>query len=470
MGPVLLFRGARNDEWRLSALVALPREAAPPLLTVGGVQRQPVELQARRGHRLWRVDFGLPLSEHESSLEYSVSDRRFRIALPPRQGALRLAYTACNGSADEPGWSGPSARNAGWDQLAGQHARRPFHLLLQGGDQLYADDVWRAVPALAAWHRLPRRQRLAADLPGDAIEAVRDHYFLSYLRQWSQPELAPVLAAIPSLMMWDDHDIFDGWGSLRAELQDCAVYRAVWTCAREAFAQFQLGELPGRREHFGWNRRLGAVGIIAPDLRSERRRDRIMGEAGWRDLTAVLAQWTDCRHLILLSSVPVVHVDLGPLERILQFIPGQQSHQDDLRDQWQSPAHRAEWQRLLLVLRDFAAASGARITVVSGEIHLGARGVAEIGELSLHQLIASGVVHAPPPAAWTAFLELLARRRWRPFDEVRLRMLPIPGLGRRYLAARNWLALDLSADGALDATWNVIDAPAAYRVTMAAVG
>jgi hypothetical protein len=47
-------------------------------------------------------------------------------------------------------------------------------------------------------------------------------------------------------------------------------------------------------------------------------------------------------------------------------------------------------------------------------------------------------------------------------------MLPIPGSGRRYLAQRNWLVLEISKDGTLDATWNVVDKSASYQLRLPA--
>ena len=66
--------------------------------------------------------------------------------------------------------------------------------------------------------------------------------------------MAAVFSTIPTLMMWDDHDIFDGWGSYDAELQNCAVYQGIFAAARDAFRLFQLQCAPNERVP-------GAVGI-----------------------------------------------------------------------------------------------------------------------------------------------------------------------------------------------------------------
>lgn len=40
-------------------------------------------------------------------------------------------------------------------------------------------------------------------------------------------------------MMWDDHDIFDGWGSYPPELQNCPVFSGIFFVARKFYLLFQ---------------------------------------------------------------------------------------------------------------------------------------------------------------------------------------------------------------------------------------
>lgn len=95
----------------------------------------------------------------------------------------------------------------------------------------------------------------------------------------------------------------------------------------------------------------------------------------------------------LLSSVSL----LGPL---MVAVPKMQKYEDDLRDQWQSRAHRAEWQRMLRLVRDMALRDGHNLTAVSGEIHPATRATMDLGQgLLLHQLVASGMAHRTPPEA-----------------------------------------------------------------------
>jgi hypothetical protein len=277
-------------------------------------------------------------------------------------------------------------------------------------------------------------------------------------------------------MMWDDHDIFDGWGSHSQALQNCAVFRSVWAAAREQFALFQLAALPERLPdgfgdpnggHFGWVFQVNDVGIIAPDLRSERTRYRVMGELGWRWFEKALERLSACKQVFLVSSVPVVNLDLSLLERLVAPLPpGRHFYQDDLRDQWRSYQHRAEWQRLVTRLLDFSQRTKTRVTILSGEIHLGALGVVTCAETQIYQLTASGIVHHPPPQLLACLFHVFSRGSRTVSKETSLRMLPLPSFERRYLAARHWLSLDYTATS-LQACWHVENSAKVAKLSLA---
>lgn len=131
-------------------------------------------------------------------------------------------------------------RNVLWRRLLRQHEGAPSHLLLQGGDQIYADEV-------VSLHRRARHNPLAAwsyrpkgDI-GTLRVAMRRERFRRNVELYRQPQLAQIMARVPMLAIWDDHDICDGWGSLPPERQDSDFDRAVFAVARELYLVFQHG-------------------------------------------------------------------------------------------------------------------------------------------------------------------------------------------------------------------------------------
>jgi hypothetical protein len=159
MGPVLVFRGSYSGWWHLSCLITSTDPNEPPPLSTGTDHVRPHALARRCHHVLWRYDFAFPIERTPSDREYCIGEQTYRVHVPAAGAALHIAFTACNGSERDDVWTDLNDRNAMWLDLAQEHSQNPFHLLLQGGDQLYADPIWRKVPALSAWRRLPLRKR-----------------------------------------------------------------------------------------------------------------------------------------------------------------------------------------------------------------------------------------------------------------------------------------------------------------------
>ncbi len=463
MGPILYFRSLTAEHCTLTAIVVTPGDSAPPPLCVGRDEGVPaLWLYGRGGKSVWQYTFAVGLKGAGPTATYAIGPQTWSLHLP-RLPHLRIACCSCNGEArDRPGDDDP-LRNERWRHLAAEHAANPLHLLLQTGDQLYADDVWRDVPALARWQQLDRDAQLQADWTPELAEAVADFYFDRYCRLWSQPDLAPLLASIPSLMMWDDHDIFDGWGSHAPGLQQCPVFQGLWSVARTFFILFQLGAvdtaLPNtigdpKGRHFGQAVTLGEVGIILVDLRSERTSDQVMGEWGWAWLRQALAQMASCRQVLFVSSVPLVHLDWTIPEHVLRYLQWFRHYHDDIRDQWRSHCHWDEWRRLVTALLDFSDYTHTRLTVLSGETHLGSMGLIERDDTRIYQLVSSGVVHHPPSAKVAALFGLWSRFSGTAFNDITVQLCPMPSLNKRFLAARNWLSLDYDPERSLQAIWH----------------
>ncbi len=460
VGPILLARGVALGRLQLAALLALPEAASPPpLIGSDGAAGAWTCLYRGHGGQVWRNDFSLPM---QPDAGYSLAGVNYPVAAD-LQADLVVAFVSCNGQEEHDTERALAERNAMWDRLAAEHAATPFSLLLQGGDQLYADEVTKAHPVLSAWHDRSRPDKAQLDF-SRAVEAAAEAFYLQrYLDTYSQPVVAGLLARVPSLMMWDDHDITDGWGSLPAELLDCPVGQGVFGVARRMFMLFQLGIAPDASPvpelapalSLGYAMRFPGFSVLLPDLRSERRPDRVMAEDGWHRLDQLLAATPKGDHILLVSSVPALGPRLSWVERALLKLPGTQGFEDDLRDQWQSRMHRPEWRRLLRLLEHHAITGDHAITIVSGEIHLATQASMPLADgRQLRQLVASGIAHRAPGNAYAIGLGWLARFGEDPLPGQPITLQPLPGQRRIYAAERNYLVLRRAA-GAWTAVWEL---------------
>ena len=71
------------------------------------------------------------------------------------------------------------------------------------------------------------------------------------------------------------------------------------------------------------------------------------------------------------------------------------------------------------------------------------------------QLTSSGIVHPAPSKLYADVLERLSRGTETIAENTTLELVPFPETGRRYIRARNWLALTFDEAGHLNAHWQV---------------
>ena len=458
VGPVLVLDDVSDGALHLSALFVIAKDEQPPPVVAPDGEAPAVLLSGYDHAAVWRARFTLPADRPSA---YSWNDTTYEVA-SDIGGDLRLAYVSCNGEETGDMDREGSERNAMWNRLRDEHRRRPFALMLHGGDQIYADELTEGHELSRDWpERIPRDPSRAA--LADLGHHLRERFFERYCALYSAPQFAWLAARVPSLMQWDDHDICDGWGSLRRTRTCSPVGQKLFAVARESCLVFQHaasdGDLPARfsnlaGQHLGWAIHGPGLRILAPDMRSERTRRQIMGTGGWAMMEAEAKREVHGRTL-LMSSVPLLGPRLSLLETVMVLIPRMQKYEDDLRDQWQSRAHRDEWRRMLRLVGNLAGKDGHDITSISGEIHLATRAVMEFGDgLHLNQLVASGITHRAPPRGWARFLGALSWLGEDPLPEYPIRIERLPGQANRYVAERNYLILERTG-GQWNARWDL---------------
>jgi len=548
VGPVLSFRGTNAGKWRVTALIGITTGSPVPKLTLEGKACPvPVVLLTRPKETILRYDLSCALQKEERVVEFGLEGEVFRwkFSVPGKDYAPRMAYVSCNGFSD------PAAmrklakpENAVWADLIENHDSelRPtsfeldkeqlwhesrihdkhlkrFHLLLMGGDQIYFDSIWEDVKSLKQWVGMSRKDQLKFKMNAALEQEIESYYFELYAKRWlpdtrrdwgkGLPNLdaADAMSRIPTVMMWDDHDIFDGWGSYSPEMQHCSVFQVLMRCARQAFWVFQLQhafeDLPpllaqqqrvniskqdpqfepiewsvkladdplalpflDKQPGFSFAHHIGPVSLYVGDLRTERSRTQVLGERSWKAMQDWLDTLRDgkpahpgskCQHLIFMSSVPVAHPKLSLAEGLLDTF-GQDdvldSNADDLKDHWSHGDHEGERKRLLETLTRVAEKKFLRVSIASGDVHVAAWGSCYRRDIpptsnwaQVQQFTSSGVVHPSliGVSEWL-FLQLLNQTasKVQSIDVQHcVEMMLFPGSNRYMMPARNWLAFEL---------------------------
>ena len=179
-------------------------------------------------------------------------------------------------------------------------------LLLLGGDQVYCDELERQREGKGFIKKLEKS--------GDATAVevkLKDAFIDQYHKYWSHDSLRKVFARIPSLAMWDDHDITDGWGSRLESFDGTEVkpsWRRYFNVAREAFEAYQAVRNPAPFTGSGYTSflDLGRLRFYMMDFRSERNatKAQLWSEDSHNDFMKNLAEVPrDTEKVFVLSPV-----------------------------------------------------------------------------------------------------------------------------------------------------------------------
>ena len=205
-----------------------------------------------------------------------------------------------------------------WPQLDTFIRDAAPRFLLFIGDQVYLDseepNVWRDF--------------LTAD-----AESRRAAMAEKYQESWSRPYVRSVLANVPTYMIWDDHEIRDGWGSFAGDSPTLAaqnprsapitdLYRQYFEDARDVYWHFQACRNPlpdyvvpqappGYRRAVPVVFRCGRLLVTMLDSRGDRdvfRAERpVLGAEQWTYLEKVLGEIDpQIDALAVVTAVPIV--------------------------------------------------------------------------------------------------------------------------------------------------------------------
>ena len=391
--------------------------------------------------KFWRAEISLPLSDVDQICGYQIlidsqpasyainrnkTASNWSFFCPAKDQRVQIAFASCNGfSSDTLRAKHPAPMDYMWQRMQQQQdlhmanmrhpevVDAPYAALIMGGDQIYADAIFSDKQPLYEWSKKTIAQQLSAPASDTLKQRIDTFYLDTYLRSWTQSAaLRYCLASIPSIMMWDDHDIIDGWGSQPYRLENSPAYQAMFESAKKYFTLFQIRTLNNRTlqqqseapEHFGMTLRFRDYALLAMDNRSQRTLQNIMG-SGKQDfiegLADLQASWKVGQKLLILSAVPFLYRHFSESDSNIR-LSIQFDAYDDMADHWRFSTHYDEMCSVLNRLLQFQMASKdsnpTKIFIISGDVHVASSGTYRelSGKGNIVQLISSGIVHPPP--------------------------------------------------------------------------
>jgi len=311
-----------------------------------------------------------------------------------------------------------------WDLFYQELSDVQARFIIGAGDQMYVDgnlqlNVW-------SWLRQVKDQ-----MPNcyDMISWYRD-LFRGY---WGVLPVQRVLRSFPCYMIWDDHEIMDGWGSftekelvaqvdatLNEEEREyhLALTQEMFQAAKQVYYEYEHSHNPPTDdtiEQFDYEFNCGCSAFYVLDMRGHRdfNRDslRILGEQQWERLTHWISrqyQGYSCV-LFIVSPTPVVHLNSFIIN---QFDIPYMVVTDDMRDNWEHEAHWEERNKLLGTVFQFSQETQRPVIFLSGDVHLGAAfkvSHPDFPAARVFQLTSSPITHATIKKFALRILEMLVK-------------------------------------------------------------
>lgn len=275
-----------------------------------------------------------------------------------------------------------AVRNLGmWDALHQELTDSGARFSLGMGDQVYVDgadhiDIWR-------WLKKIKKYQPSDE---DMVSWYRD----IYRGYWGMPQVRRVLRDFPTYMIWDDHEIKDGWGSytqkeLSNELDrffewedpkvNLALARRMFEAAKLVYGEYEHSHNPKTPAgQFDYDFRCGPCAFYVLDGRGQRdyegkSGERVLGKAQFGRFSAWLGGLKKADVAFVVSPVPVVHASSFIINAADIALLGLA---DDLRDEWEHESNWVERNRLLEAVFAWSETTGKRVVFLSGDVHVSA--------------------------------------------------------------------------------------------------
>ncbi|KAI9484846.1 hypothetical protein BDB00DRAFT_774189 [Zychaea mexicana] len=472
-GPLLKYISTdyQRGIYRGSCLIVSDHTQPPSLTvqlkTVGSGKQKTLTFPAeqldcyRNQYRFWRFELQLPFDEEAQTASYTSSilnNQQYTFHIPSYYEAFRFMFHSCNGFSDIPQETKDKFGEKEaplWQDVLDRHRVMPFHVLLGGGDQLYQDRLLKE-DFMKPWNEeKDPKKRVAMKLSNEMRAGFEEFYMFNYVKNFGfkdNPYVATAFATIPSINMWDDHDIIDGYGSYPVEMQQADCFVVLFQNACRFYFLFQHhttmelaqrdGMLMGTTptcQHIVTT--LGPdIGVLSLDARGERTKQDVCQPKTYDIVFEAMAKLPmSIKHMLVVTGVPLIYPRLTLFEKAMDGAAGfnlatlagktgalgdlisgslnkwngDPELLDDMNDHWTAGNHEVERKRFIERLQQFARDRSVRVSFLGGDVHCCGAGRLyskdmrnkEEGDPHLMvQIISSAIVNVPPPQALLSIL------------------------------------------------------------------
>ena len=368
-----------------------------------------IDVSGLEAHQTYRCQL-----VHKESDEHEHETRFRTLSDSPTKFAFGLFSCHMPYSEDDP--EGRPIKGV-WGDLPRRLEQWDADFCIASGDQIYSDGHHN----VNLWERLKARKNTN---PAPDQDEMLAWYREVYRLFWGFADIQNTYGRYPTYMMWDDHEIVDGWGSMTDEniarrlsrwpfffggsRRNFRLAKTMISAGKQAYQEYQHCHNPDTPKD-QWDYTLTSCGsdFYVLDCRGHRTMEgnvekRVLGESQfqrYRDWLEKLAPYSEKpTPIFVVSSIPLVHVQAGVssfAEHILL-----RPVRYDLRDHWTHNSHIEELLELIDLSFKAAQRTGRPLVFLSGDVHVAAvfhLSSTEYPEVRAFQVTSSGITSKPSP-------------------------------------------------------------------------
>jgi hypothetical protein len=414
-GPLLKYNNVKpNNIWSIHILIGIEKNIKP---TVNVIKQQftgnIIHTYQKQNMDFWRFEINIQLRKWETQYTYSIksidNNTLFFIGtfhVPGIKDNWNISFFTCNGFENK---QKEDEITKPWLKMMETHKQKHIHLLIGAGDQAYFDDIFK-IPFLQYY--IDNYKNITY-IPSNIEKTIDEYYIDTYIKHFSNEGLKEILANVPFMFIWDDHDIIDGWGSYKENFLNSEICKIIYKYARKYYLLFQqlckeygdnyleiglVPTMPPPKDTSKWEHHLVKITgynmiTACMDNRSARTLTNISTIQAYNtifnEIDKILHQYKNkFKHLLFVIAIPIAgfpnlqYVEnivkyVNPITKALKLNNGYTKNidlLDDLQDRWESKYHINERTMLIKLLKEIANVHNIRITIASGDVHCGGFG------------------------------------------------------------------------------------------------
>jgi hypothetical protein len=205
---------------------------------------------AARDVTFWRFNLEIELSSTQQRVAYRINQGpALGFWVPAAGQSMNIMFHSGNGFSPSVNSDRVCGPDPLWRDILNEHQTRPFHVMIGGGDQIFNDSVITESKFFQDWMKIKNvADRYGAPFTPEFRAELEQFYLERYSAWFSQGLFSLANSQIPMVNIWNDHEIFEGFGSYHDDFMQTSVISGLGKIAFKYYLLFQHHSVPDETE------------------------------------------------------------------------------------------------------------------------------------------------------------------------------------------------------------------------------